>query len=215
MSLEAVFDAILDGDAAAAEEAVQQALAAGVPAEDILNHACIPAMSEVGRLYEEGNAFVPEMLISARAMRSAMGVLRPVLVQEKVKPVGTVVIGTVNGDLHDIGKSLVAMMLEGAGFNVIDLGVDVTPARFAQEAVANNAQLVAMSALLTTTMPSMKTTVEMLAERGLAGKVKTLIGGAPISEAYAGQIGADGFAPDASRAARKARELVGLASKEE
>jgi 5-methyltetrahydrofolate--homocysteine methyltransferase len=211
MSLDAVYGAILDGDASAAADAVQQALAAAVPAEEILNLACILAMSEIGRLYEEGIAFVPEMLISARAMRSAMGVLRPVLVQENVKPVGTVVIGTVSGDLHDIGKSLVAMMLEGAGFQVIDLGVDVPPTRFAQEAAASNAQVVAMSALLTTTMPAMKTTIDILAEGGLAGRVKTLIGGAPISQAYADQIGADGFAPDASRAARKARELVGSA----
>jgi 5-methyltetrahydrofolate--homocysteine methyltransferase len=208
MNHEAVYDAILDGDAPTAAAAVRSALDAGVPAEDILRQGCIPAMSEIGRLYEAGEAFVPEMLISARAMQSAMQVLKPVLIDSQVKPVGTVVIGTVNGDLHDIGKSLVAMMLEGAGFEVIDLGVDVPPRRFADEAVAHDAQLVAMSALLTTTMTAMKATVETLAERGLKGRIKTLIGGAPITQQYADQIGADGFAPDASSAARKARQLV-------
>jgi 5-methyltetrahydrofolate--homocysteine methyltransferase len=209
MNHEAVYDAILDGDAPTAAAAVRAALDAGVPAEDILRQGCIPAMSEVGRLYETGDAFVPEMLISARAMQSAMQVLKPVLVERQVKPVGTVVIGTVNGDLHDIGKSLVAMMLEGAGFEVIDLGVDVPPRRFADEAVAHGAQLVAMSALLTTTMPAMKATVDTLTERGLKGRIMTLIGGAPITQHYADQIGADGFAPDASSAARKARQLIG------
>jgi 5-methyltetrahydrofolate--homocysteine methyltransferase len=211
MSLEMVYQAVLDGDAPAAEAAVKEALAANVPAEDILQKACIPAMGEVGRLFEEGEKYVPEMLISARAMQKSVNLLKPHLQGGKVQSVGKVVVGTVQGDLHDIGKNLVGMMLEGTGFEVIDLGTDVTPQKYVDAVKAHNPQLIGMSALLTTTMPSMKKVIEALQEAGLRKQVKVLIGGAPVTEAYANQIGADGYAPDASSAARKAKALLGAA----
>jgi 5-methyltetrahydrofolate--homocysteine methyltransferase len=211
MSLETIYQAVLDGDAPAAEAAVKEALAANVPAEDILQKACIPAMGEVGRLFEEGEKFVPEMLISARAMQRSVALLKPLLAQGNVQSAGKVLVGTVQGDLHDIGKNLVGMMLEGTGFEVIDLGTDVTPQKYVEAVKTHQPQLVGMSALLTTTMPSMKKIIDALQEAGLRGQVKVLIGGAPITEAYANQIGADGYAPDASSAARKAKALLGAA----
>jgi len=211
MSLETIYQAVLDGDAPAAESAVKEALAANVPAEDILQKACIPAMGEVGRLFEEGEKFVPEMLISARAMQKSVALLKPLLAEGNVQAVGKVVVGTVQGDLHDIGKNLVGMMLEGTGFEVIDLGTDVTPIKFVEAVKTHHPQIIGMSALLTTTMPSMKKIVDALQEAGLRGQVKVLIGGAPVTEAYANQIGADGYAPDASSAARKAKALMGAA----
>ena len=211
MSLETIYQAVLDGDAPAAESAVKEALAANVPAEDILQKACIPAMGEVGRLFEEGEKFVPEMLISARAMQKSVALLKPLLAQGNIQAVGKVIVGTVQGDLHDIGKNLVGMMLEGTGFEVIDLGTDVTPSKFVEAVKTHHPQLIGLSALLTTTMPSMKKIVDALQEAGLRGQVKVLIGGAPVTEAYANQIGADGYAPDASSAARKAKALMGAA----
>jgi len=211
MSLETIYQAVLDGDAPAAEAAVKEALAANVPAEDILQKACIPAMSEVGRLFEEGEKFVPEMLISARAMHKSVALLKPLLAQGNVQSVGKVLVGTVQGDLHDIGKNLVGMMLEGTGFEVIDLGTDVTPQKYVDAVKTHQPQLIGLSALLTTTMPSMKKIIDALQEAGLRGQVKVLIGGAPVTEAYATQIGADGYAPDASSAARKAKALLGAA----
>ena len=211
MSLETIYQAVLDGDAPAAESAVKEALAANVPAEDILQKACIPAMGEVGRLFEEGEKFVPEMLISARAMQRSVALLKPLLAQGNIQAVGKVIVGTVQGDLHDIGKNLVGMMLEGTGFEVIDLGTDVTPSKFVEAVKTHHPQLIGLSALLTTTMPSMKKIVDALQEAGLRGQVKVLIGGAPVTEAYANQIGADGYAPDASSAARKAKALMGTA----
>jgi 5-methyltetrahydrofolate--homocysteine methyltransferase len=211
MSLETIYQAVLDGDAPAAESAVKEALAANVPAEDILQKACIPAMGEVGRLFEEGEKYVPEMLISARAMQKSVALLKPLLAQGNIQAVGKVLVGTVQGDLHDIGKNLVGMMLEGTGFEVIDLGTDVTPIKFVEAVKTHHPQLIGLSALLTTTMPSMKKIVDALQEAGLRGQVKVLIGGAPVTEAYANQIGADGYAPDASSAARKAKALMGAA----
>jgi len=211
MSLEGIYDAVLNGDAKKAAAETEAALKAGVKAEDILHKACIPAMAEVGRLFEEGEKFVPEMLISARAMQAAMNILRPELVKADVKTLGKVVIGTVQGDLHDIGKNLVKMMLEGAGFEVYDLGVDVSAQKFVETAREKNADIIGLSALLTTTMPGMKTTIETLKEAGLHGKVKVMIGGAPITQDYADEIGADGYAPDASSAVRKAKQLLGVA----
>jgi 5-methyltetrahydrofolate--homocysteine methyltransferase len=211
MSLETIYQAVLDGDAPAAESAVKEALAANVPAEDILQKACIPAMGEVGRLFEEGEKYVPEMLISARAMQKSVALLKPLLAQGNIQAVGKVIVGTVQGDLHDIGKNLVGMMLEGTGFEVIDLGTDVTPIKFVEAVKTHHPQLIGLSALLTTTMPSMKKIVDALQEAGLRGQVKVLIGGAPVTEAYANQIGADGYAPDASSAARKAKALMGAA----
>ncbi len=211
MSLETIYQAVLDGDAPAAEAAVKEALAANVPAEDILQKACIPAMGEVGRLFEEGEKFVPEMLISARAMQRSVALLKPLLAQGNIQAVGKVLVGTVQGDLHDIGKNLVGMMLEGTGFEVVDLGTDVTPSKFVEAVKTHHPQLIGLSALLTTTMPSMKKIIDALQEAGLRGQVKVLIGGAPVTEAYASQIGADGYAPDASSAARKAKALMGAA----
>ena len=211
MSLEPIYQAVLDGDAKGAEAAVQAALAANIPAEDILKKACIPAMGEVGRQFEEGEKFVPEMLVSARAMQTAVRLLKPLLVQANVQSAGKIVMGTVQGDLHDIGKNLVGMMMEGSGFEVVDLGTDVTPAKFVDAVRQHKPQVMGMSALLTTTMPSMKKCVEALKEAGLRDQVKILIGGAPLTQAYADQIGADGYAPDASSAARAAKALLGIA----
>jgi 5-methyltetrahydrofolate--homocysteine methyltransferase len=210
MSLEPIYQAVLDGDAKGAEAAVKAALAANVPAEDILQKACIPAMGEVGRLFEEGEKFVPEMLISARAMQTAVRLLKPLLAQANVQSVGKVIVGTVQGDLHDIGKNLVGMMMEGSGFEVVDLGTDVTPAKFVDAVRQHKPQVMGMSALLTTTMPSMKNCIEALKEAGVRDQVKVLIGGAPVTQAYADQIGADGYAPDASSAARAAKALLGI-----
>lgn len=206
--LEKIFEGILDGNAKLVVEEVQKALDAGIEPAEILNQGMIAAMGEVGRLFEEGEYFVPEMLIAARAMQKGLEVLKPFLTDADVQSPGKVAIGTVKGDLHDIGKNLVAMMLEGAAFEVIDLGTDVSPERFIQAVRENGAQIIAMSALLTTTMPNMKNTIEALKEAGLRDKVKVMIGGAPVTQTYADQIGADGFAEDASRAVAKARSLL-------
>ncbi len=206
--LKAIYDGVVEGDNASVQKNVQAALDAGQPAPVILNEALIPAMAEVGRLFEEGEYFVPEMLISARAMKSAMAMLKPFLQQAEVKYAGTVVIGTVKGDLHDIGKNLVGLMLEGAGFQVKDLGSDVSPEKYVEAVRENNANVVAMSALLTTTMVNMKSTIDALREAGLRDSVKVLVGGAPVTDSFARQIGADGYAPDASRAVAVAKALL-------
>jgi len=211
MSLETIYEAVLNGDAKKTEAEVKAALEANIPAADILHQSCIPAMGEVGRLFEEGEKFVPEMLISARAMQTGMTLLKPLLVDADIKALGKVVVGTVAGDLHDIGKNLVAMMLEGAGFEVVDMGTDVSPQSFVDAVRENEPQIIGMSALLTTTMPSMKATIEALTEAGLRDRVKVIIGGAPITQDFADEIGADGFAPDASSASRKAKELLSVA----
>ena len=208
--LEKIFEGILDGNANLVVAEVQKALDAGMGPADILNKGMIAAMGEVGRLFEEGEYFVPEMLIAARAMQKGLELLKPYLTEADVQSPGKVAIGTVKGDLHDIGKNLVAMMLEGAAFEVIDLGTDVSPERFLQAVRENGAQIIAMSALLTTTMPNMKNTIEALKEAGLRDKVKVMIGGAPVTQNYADQIGADGFAEDASRAVAKARSLLAV-----
>jgi 5-methyltetrahydrofolate--homocysteine methyltransferase len=199
---------VIDGNAPGAQDLVKQALAADLPPEQILNEGLIAGMSEVGRLFEIGEFFVPEMLIAARAMKSGLQLLRPKLAEANVKAVGTVVIGTVQGDLHDIGKNLVAMMLEGAGFAVIDLGVDVSPQKFVDAIKEHKPNLVGLSALLTTTMPKMKDTLQSLEAAGLRKSVKVMIGGAPVTEKYAGDIGADLYAPDASSAANRAKQAM-------
>ncbi|MCL4237278.1 MAG: corrinoid protein [Anaerolineae bacterium] len=206
--IQEIRQAVIDGQAKVAVPKVEQALAEGMDPDVILREGLIDAMGEVGRLFEEGEYFVPEMLIAARAMSAALELLRPLLVEKGVEPIGKVAIGTVKGDLHDIGKSLVAMMLEGAGFEIVNLGVDVAPEKFVAE-IQKGAQIVAMSALLTTTMPNMKSTIEALKAAGLRDKVVVLVGGAPVTQAYADEIGADGYASDASAAVRKAKELVG------
>lgn len=207
--LKALYDAVLEGNAPAAKATVQQALDEGVDPQELLQKYMIPAMDEVGRLFEANEYFVPELLISARAMKGALELIRPKLVEAGAKPAGKVVIGTVRGDLHDIGKNLVAAMLEGGGFEIIDLGVDVSPEKFIETAKGQGAQIIAMSALLTTTMPGMKTTVDEVVKAGLKGNVKVMIGGAPVTQRYADEIGADGFSDNASGAVRVARQLVG------
>ena len=205
---EAIYEAILNGDMAACETGTRAALAAGIEAGRVLNEAMIPAMAEVGRLFEINEYYVPELLIAARAMKAGLAILKPELVATGVEPKGKVVVGTVKGDLHDIGKNLVAIMVEGAGYEVIDLGVDVAPERYVSTAVEQGAQVIGLSALLTTTMPSMRATVEALEESGMHGKIKIMIGGAPVTQKYADEIGADGYARDAAGAARLVAELI-------
>jgi 5-methyltetrahydrofolate--homocysteine methyltransferase len=203
-----IYQAVLEGDAPGAKEAVQAALQDGLTADKIMQEGLIAAMSEVGRQFEAGDYFVPEMLIAARAMSAGLEILKPLLAQSGIKSTGRVLIGTVKGDLHDIGKNLVGMMLEGAGFEVIDLGTDVAPEKFVDAVRQRQPQLVAMSALLTTTMPSMGITIKALKDAGVRDQIKVIIGGAPVTDAYAKQIGADGYSPDASSAARLAKSLV-------
>jgi len=206
--LKKLYDAILTGNFKAAKEITQQALAAGADPQEMVQKHMIPAMDEVGRRYEANEYFVPELLISARAMKASLEFIRPLLVAKGAEPAGRVVIGTVKGDLHDIGKNLVAAMLEGAGFEVIDLGVDVSPEKFIAALNEKKAHLVAMSALLTTTMNSMKTTVEAIKTAGVRTKVKIMIGGAPVTEKYAEEIGADGYSTNANGAVALARRLM-------
>ncbi len=208
--LEDIYQSVLDGNMNGATAGVNAALEEGVEAGEILNKGLIAAMSEVGRLFEEGEYFVPEMLIAARAMQASVAILKPKLLEADIKPLGKVVIGTVKGDLHDIGKNLVAMMLEGAGFEIVDMGTDVSPEKFVEAVKEHNAQFVGLSALLTTTMPSMRTTVEALKEAGLREQVSVMIGGAPVTQKYADEIGADIYTPDGPSAARKAKEALGV-----
>lgn len=203
-----IYDNVIKGDQNATVEKVQQALDRGVDPADLLNEGMIAGMSEVGRRYETGEYFVPEMLVAARAMKAGMAVLKPYLEQASVEPVGKVVIGTVKGDLHDIGKNLVCMMLEGAGFEIVDLGTDVNPEDFVEATRSKKPNLVAMSALLTTTMTNMKVTIDALNESGLHEQVKVIVGGAPLTNQFAQEIGADGYAPNASRAVKLANSLV-------
>ncbi|HHJ00814.1 MAG TPA: cobalamin-binding protein [Candidatus Aerophobetes bacterium] len=198
----------MNGKADEVRDMVKKALDEGQEVEKILNEGLIAGMNVVGEKFKRNEFYVPEMLIAARAMKAGMEVLRPILVQKDVKPLGTVVLGTVRGDLHDIGKNLVGMMLEGAGFEIVDLGVDVSPEKFVQTVKEKKAQIVGLSALLTTTMPSMKDVIKALEEEGIRDKVKVMIGGAPVTQNYADEIGADGYAPDAASAADKAKELV-------
>ncbi len=206
--IEQVREAVIDGDARGTVARIEAALAEGADPEAILRDGLISGMREVGQLYESGEYFVPEMLISARAMSAALVVLRPRLASEGVESSGKVVIGTVHGDLHDIGKSLVVMMLEGAGFEVVDLGIDVPPERFVEAVRDEAAQVVALSALLTTTMMNMGKVIEALDAAGVRDRVKVMIGGAPISQSFADQIGADGYSADAASAPALAGRLV-------
>jgi 5-methyltetrahydrofolate--homocysteine methyltransferase len=205
-----IYEGVMEGDQSAVVEGVNDALAAGFNAEEILNKGMISAMTEVGRLFEEGEYFVPEMLIAARAMQSGLAILRPALAEADVKPKGKVAIGTVKGDLHDIGKNLVAMMLEGAGYEILDLGTDVPPDKYLEAVQNDSVDVIALSALLTTTMPSMQVTIDALDAAGVRDKIKVIIGGAPVTNEYAQQIGADGYSPDASQAVRVTNELLGL-----
>jgi len=206
--LKAIAENLINGKAPAVEEGVRQAMEEGMPVREILYEGLIAGMNVVGEKFKNNEFYIPEVLIAARAMKAGMALVRPQLIEEKVEPIGTVSIGTVKGDLHDIGKNLVAMMMEGAGFEVVDLGIDVSPEKFLESVKEQGVQIICMSALLTTTMPSMKTTVDAVKEAGVSDSVKTLIGGAPVTQSYADQIGADGYAPDAASAADRAKELV-------
>jgi 5-methyltetrahydrofolate--homocysteine methyltransferase len=206
--LKKLYDAILVGNFKSAREVTEKALAENVDPQMMVQQYMIPAMDEVGRRYEANEYFVPELLIAARAMKASLELIRPLLIARGAEPAGRVAIGTVKGDLHDIGKNLVAAMLEGAGFEVIDLGVDVTPEKFITAVNERNANLVAMSALLTTTMSSMKTIVEAFRTAGARSKVKIMIGGAPVTQKYADEIGADGYSSNANGAVALARRLT-------
>ena len=200
--------AIVDGDAKTAVEVTKSALAEGAKPLDLIQKHMIPAMDEVGRRFECDEYFVPELLLAARAMKAALALIRPLLAAGGADPVGRVAIGTVKGDLHDIGKNLVAAMLEGAGFEVTDLGADVKPEAFVEAVKAKNANIVAFSAMLTVTMPKMRTTIEALKAAGLRNRVKVMVGGAPISQAYCEEIGADAYSDSASAAAAMARDIM-------
>jgi 5-methyltetrahydrofolate--homocysteine methyltransferase len=204
--LKALADAVINGDQNQALEITKTALEEGTAPKDILDNGLIAGMDVVGDRFKKNEIYIPEVLISARAMKMAMEVLEPELVKAGVEPVGKLLIGTVQGDLHDIGKNLVAMMLKGAGFEDIDLGVDVEPEKFIAQVKAAKAQLIGMSALLTTTMPGMERTIKAVKEAGIP--VKVMIGGAPVTQDYADRIGADGYAPDAASAVDLAKSLV-------
>ena len=200
--------AILEGDASGVKENVNAALDSQLSAAMILNEIMIPAMKQVGKLYEDGEYFIPEMLISARAMKDGLTILKPHLMASNIQSRGKIAIGTVQGDLHDIGKNLVAVMLEGAGFEVLDLGIDVPAERFVELAREKTVDILAMSALLTTTMPKMQVMIEALVAAGVRDQVKVIIGGAPITQAYATKIGADGYSEDAAKAVELANSLM-------
>ncbi|HNB52474.1 MAG TPA: corrinoid protein [Anaerolineales bacterium] len=206
--LDKIYDAIIEGQLSEVRAQVQTALDAGMAPVILLNEGMVPAMAEVGRLFEIREYFVPEMMMSARAMKAGLDLLKPRLLDANVPFAGRVVIGTVKGDLHDIGKNMVGMMLEGGGFEVIDLGVDVAPEAFVQAVRTHAPNLIGLSALLTTTMGNMQATISALEAAGLRGQVKVMVGGAPLTQEFADEIHADGFAPDASRAVSLAKNLI-------
>jgi 5-methyltetrahydrofolate--homocysteine methyltransferase len=206
MAVEDIYKAVLSFDAIKVGELTEAEVASGTDIEQILDDGLIAAMDEVGIQFSKGQLFVPEMLMAARAMKAGLTILKPLLEKTDSKMIGTVVIGTVKGDLHDIGKNLVGMMLEGAGFNVVDLGVDVDATRFLSAIKETSADIVALSALLTTTLPAMGATLRSLAEAGI--EVKTMVGGAPVTQSYADKVGADGYAGDAATAVELARRLL-------
>ncbi|MDA3960784.1 MAG: corrinoid protein [Planctomycetota bacterium] len=209
--LDSLKEAVISGDANTAKAVTEAAVAEGIDVQVIVSDYLIPAMDEVGRRFEANEYFVPELLIGARAMKTSMAVLKPLLADSGVKPVAKVAIGTVKGDLHDIGKNLVASMLEGGGFEIVDLGVDVSPEQFIQSVQESGVAIICMSALLTTTMGSMKDTIQALNAAGLRDKVQVMIGGAPITQQYANEIGADGYSDNASAAVSCARKLAKVA----
>jgi corrinoid protein of di/trimethylamine methyltransferase len=207
--LQELYDAILNGDQNKALEVTEQALADGADPGELVNKYMVSAMDEVGRRFEANEFFVPELLIAARAMKGALEKVKPLLAEAGVESAGKVIIGTVKGDLHDIGKNLVASMLEGGGFDVVDLGVDVPPEKFVEAVSGDDADVVCLSALLTTTMPAMKDTIDALSEAGVRDKVKVLVGGAPVTQQYADEIGADSYGDNANSAVTGAREVLG------
>ncbi len=205
-NLKALADAVIKGDQSAAVEITKAALEEGTAAKSVLEDGLIAGMDVVGARFKKNEVYIPEVLIAARAMKMAMEILEPELVKAGVKPVGRFLIGTVQGDLHDIGKNLVAMMLKGAGFEVIDLGVDVEPEKFVEQVKTQGVHVVGLSALLTTTMPGMEKTIQALKEAGVSAKI--MIGGAPVTQGYADKIGADGYAADAASAVDMVKSLV-------
>jgi len=209
--LDGLYEHTLDGEAGPVVELTREGLDLGMEPLTLLFDALIPSLEEVGRLFEIGEYFVPEMLVAARAMAGAMDILKPLIAESGAKPIGTFVMGTVKGDIHDIGKNLVNIMLEGAGFEVVDLGVNVPPEKFIEAIEQHRPQAVGMSAFLTTTMPMFKTTIEAIAAAGLRDQVKILVGGAPVTQEYCEVVGADGFATDASAAVRLTKQLIGIA----
>ena len=207
--LEQISENLIKGKAKEVKELVEKAIQENVKPGDILNKGLLIGMSIIGERFKKNEVYVPEVLIAARAMKMGMDVLKPLLVSAGVEPIGTVVVGTVKGDLHDIGKNLLRMMLEGAGFKVIDAGINVEPDKFVELAKENNAGLIGTSALLTTTMTNMKAVVDAVKSAGLDGKIQVMIGGAPVTQAFADEIGANGYAPDAASAADLAKKLIG------
>jgi len=206
--LQALAETVIGGNKEEAERLTQEAVGEGVDPASIVNDGLIAGMGVVGEKFKNNEFYVPEVLIAARAMHAAMDVVKPLLSEAGIEPRGIVAIGTVKGDLHDIGKNLVSMMLEGGGYEVIDLEVDVAPEKFVEVVNEGNAQVIALSALLTTTMPSMKDTIDALEEAGVRDSVKVVIGGAPVTQNYADEIGADGYAPDAASAVDKVADLL-------
>jgi methylmalonyl-CoA mutase cobalamin-binding domain/chain len=206
-----LFDHTLNGHAPEVRALTDEALALGMDPMDILFQALIPSLEEVGRRFESGDFFVPEMLIAARAMQGALVILRPLIAETGARPIGKYVIGTVKGDIHDIGKNLVVIMLEGAGFEVVDLGVNAPPEKFVDAVREHEPHIVGFSAFLTTTMPMFRVNIQALERAGLRDRVTVMVGGAPVTEEYAKQAGADHYAPDASMATRLAKQVVGAA----
>jgi 5-methyltetrahydrofolate--homocysteine methyltransferase len=206
--LKEVANAVISGDRKGIQELVEKALNEGISPEDIINKGLLSGMSVIGERFKKNEIFVPEVLVSARAMQKGMEILKPLIAKSSGIIKGKIVIGTVKGDLHDIGKNLVAMMLEGAGYQIIDLGIDVPPERFVQAIKENRPDVVGMSALLTTTMPQMKVTIDVIEKEGLRDKVKIIVGGAPVTEEFAKEIGADGYAEDAYSAVELVNRLL-------
>lgn len=209
MQLLELREAVMAGNAPSVVNGIKYFLEANVDPGELLTGTLIPAMVDMGDLFERGEVYVPEMLIAARAMKAGLDVLKPSLVKAGIEPVGKVALGTVQGDIHDIGKNLVSMMLEGSGFEVMDLGVNATPDKFIQAAQAG-AKILGLSGLLTTTIPAMPLVIKALEEAGMRDQVKVIVGGAPVTSRYAQEIGADGYAPDASQAVRLAKSLIGV-----
>lgn len=206
--MEAIAENLTNGKADQVKELVAQALEAGEAPAKILNEGLLATMSVIGERFKKNEVYVPQVLIAARAMKAGMSVLQPHLVAAGVEPKGTAVVGTVQGDMHDIGKNLVCMMLEGAGFKVVDIGINVEPQKFVDAAAENNAAVIGVSALLTTTMTNMKAVVEAVQSSPIAGTCKVMVGGAPLTQAFADEIGADGYAPDAASAADLASSFL-------
>ncbi len=207
---EKIADEVQKGDSEAVRALVKEALSQNLPADKIMDNGLVAGMNIVSEKFKNNECFIPEVLVSAKAMTVGLGILKPLLAEKNVKPIGRVVIGTIQGDLHDIGKNIVGMLLQGAGFEIIDLGADVHADRFVESAKTEKADLIGMSALLTTTMVNMKTLIDGLREAGIRDRVKVIIGGAPVTQAYADQIGADGYATDAATGVDVAKKLLGI-----